>query len=480
MLSGAAGGSPTRSPALQRAASLSGRRSWTANACPRDVSAALNMTSKGARRCSLDASVRWHDGVEGEVGCYPASVSIAAPSRPVSWKKNLIALWFAQVGTTLGFSFTFPFYPLFFEELGGFTTERAAFWAGLAGWVFGLGMGLSSPIWGVLGDRFGRKLNVLRSLILGGLFLTISGFSQTPLQLMASRFVIGATSGVVPTIMALVAAHTPRERLPFAAGIVQSGLFVGVALGPLLGGIIYDAWGMRAAFIATGAGLWGSGAHRHLPRTRGLPPGGVFARPGPAIRGPLAAEHVPSDAAALRRRVFLVLAAHLMIQPAIPGLVGVVKSLPPSGTDSGIVFALGGIASAVSSVAMGWLAPKVGLQRVLMAGAVLAALSALVPYFANDYLTLAAGFAAIALFSGGLSGLVNGLIALRSPSGQHGAAFGSAQLAHAFGVALGPLAGGAMVVTWGLRSVFLFEAATLVLILLVVAALLGGRRAREE
>ena len=405
-------------------------------------------------------------------------MSIGAPSRPVSWKTNLIALWFAQVGTTLGFSFTFPFYPLFFEDLGGLSTERAAFWAGLAGWVFGLGMGISSPIWGVLGDRFGRKLNVLRSLILGGLFLTLSGFSQTPLQLLLSRFVIGATSGVVPTIMALVAAQTPRERLPFAAGIIQSGLFIGVALGPLLGGIIYDAWGMRAAFIATGAGLWGSAVIVvFLVRENFHPAESSLG----AIRPFVVLWQLSTSRAMLPLYgvVFLVLAAHLMIQPAIPGLVGIVEGGSHSGTASGIVFALGGIASAVSSVAMGWLAPKVGLQRVLMVGAVLAALSALVPYFANDYLTLAAGFAAIALFSGGLSGLVNGLIALRSPSGQHGAAFGSAQLAHAFGVALGPLSGGAMVVAWGLRSVFLFELATFVLILLVVAALLGGRNARE-
>ncbi len=400
-------------------------------------------------------------------------------SRPVSWKKNLVALWFAQVGTTLGFSFTFPFYPLFFEELGGFTTERAAFWAGLAGWVFGLGMGLSSPIWGVLGDRYGRKLNVLRSLILGGLFLTISGFSQTPFQLMASRFVIGATSGVVPTIMALVAAHTPREKLPFAAGIVQSGLFVGVALGPLFGGMIYDAFGFRAAFFATGAALWGSAVIViFLVREDFRPSESALGLVQPFVvlwRLSTSRAMLP-----LYGVVFLVLAAHLMIQPAIPGLVGIVEGGSHSGTASGIVFALGGIASAISSIGMGWLAPKMGLQRVLMFGAVLAAFSSLVPYFANDYLTLAAGFAAIALFSGGLSGLVNGLIALRSPSGQHGAAFGSAQLAHAFGVALGPLAGGAMVVTWGLRSVFLFEMATFVLILLAVAALLGARSTRDD
>ncbi|MDE2837133.1 MAG: MFS transporter [Chloroflexota bacterium] len=406
-------------------------------------------------------------------------MSVQKRSRPVSWKTNLAALWFAQVGTTLGFSFTFPFYPLFFEELGGLTTERAAFWAGLSGWAFGLGMGLSSPIWGVLGDRFGRKLNVLRALFLGGIFLTLSGFSQTPLQLMASRFVIGATSGVVPTIMALVAAETPRERLSFAAGIIQSGLFAGIALGPFLGGVIYDAWGIQAAFIATGVVLWSSAVIVVLLVREDFHP----AESSLGVTQPLITLWQLSTSRLmlpLYGIVFLILASHLIIQPAIPGLVGVVKGVPPSGTDSGIVFALGGIASAVSSVAMGWLAPKIGLRRIFIVGTVLAAFASLVPYFANDYVTLAAGFAAIALFSGGLSGLVNGLIALRTPSGQHGAAFGSAQLAHAAGVALGPLAGGAMVVTWGLRSVFLLEVAAFVLVLVVIVALMGSRGGRNE
>ncbi len=406
-------------------------------------------------------------------------MSVEQLSRPVSWKTNLIALWFAQVGTTLGFSFTFPFYPLFFEDLGGFSTERAAFWAGLAGWVFGLGMGISSPIWGVLGDRYGRKLNVLRALILGGFFLTISGFSQTPFQLMASRFVIGATSGVVPTIMALVAAETPRERLPFAAGIVQSGLFIGIAFGPFLGGVIYDAMGLKAAFVATGIVLWASAIIVVLLVREDFHPAESslgFTQPLLVLwRLSTSRQMLP-----LYAIVFLILSAHLVMQPAIPGLAGIVEGGSRTGTASGVVFAAGGIASAVSSVAMGWLAPKVGLQRVFIVGTVLAAFAALVPYFANDYLTLTAGFAAIALFSGGLSGLVNGLIALRTPSGQHGAAFGSAQLSHAAGVALGPLAGGAMVVTWGLRSVFLLEVATFVLILVVIVALMGARGARNE
>ena len=38
--------------------------------------------------------------------------------RPISWKRNLAVIWFAQSLTVIGFTFTFPFMPLFVQELG--------------------------------------------------------------------------------------------------------------------------------------------------------------------------------------------------------------------------------------------------------------------------------------------------------------------------------------------------------------------------
>ena len=178
---------------------------------------------------------------------------------PFPWKRNLIVLWFVQVITTLGFSFTFPFYPIFFGELGVAGVERQAFLAGLSGFMLGLGMGLLSPIWGIVGDRYGRRLNIMRAMVLGGVFLILSGYAQNPTQLIISRFLIGATSGVVPTIMALVAAHTPQHRLPLASGATMSALLLGTAIGPLVGGAIFDHWGMRAAFWGTGLALFLAG-----------------------------------------------------------------------------------------------------------------------------------------------------------------------------------------------------------------------------
>ncbi len=412
----------------------------------------------------------------GGWGWYAAGVdSVAEGTRAVSWRRNLVALWFAQAGTTLGFSFTFPFYPLFFEEVGNFSTEQAAFWAGIAGWVFGIGMGLFSPVWGVVGDRFGRKLNVVRALALGGLFLMLSGFSQTPLQLMASRFVIGATSGVLPTIMALVAAHTPRERVTFAAGAVQSALFLGIALGPLFGGLVYDAWGMRAAFIATGGVLWGSLLFVVVLVREDFRPaalGGALKPFADMWRMGTSRSMLP-----LYVVVFLVLAGNLVIQPAIPGLVGTVEGGSDSGVASGVVFAAMGIGSAVSAIVVGWLAGRFGLRRALVGASAGAGVMSLIPYFAGDYVALAAGLLAISLCAGGLGGLVNGLIAMRSPSGRHGASFGMAQVSHAVGVAVGPLAGGAAVVAWGFRSVFLLEIGVYFAALVVVAAVLSPSRA---
>ena len=390
-----------------------------------------------------------------------------ASSSKLSWKRNLLVLWIAQVGTTLGFSFTFPFYPIFFEEIGGFSAESAAFWAGTAGWIFGVGMGIFSPIWGVLGDKYGRKLNIIRAMFLGGFFLTISGFAETPMQLLVSRFFVGATSGVVPTIMALVAAHTPREKLPFASGAIQSALFLGIALGPLFGGLIYDSFGMTQAFFATGIALWLSGLLVILLVKED------FQRPDVPV-GTLQSFidmwHLSSSRTMLPLYlvILLVLATNLVIQPAIPGLVESVEGGSGSGIASGIVFTVMGMGAAISSLVMGFLGGKFGIQRMLIIAAVAASLTSLIPYFAQDYWALAFGLLSTSLFAGGLGGMVNGLIAMRSPAGRHGAAFGAAQFSHAVGVAIGPLVGGFAVITLGLRSVFLIDIAGFSLILLVV------------
>ncbi|MCH7608590.1 MAG: MFS transporter [Chloroflexi bacterium] len=396
------------------------------------------------------------------------------------WKRNLAVLWAVQVLTTLGFSFTFPFYPIFFQELGVEGAESAAFWSGASGWMMGVGMGIFAPIWGLLGDRYGRKLNIIRAMTLAGVLMVLSGYAQTPAQLLISRFFVGAASGVVPTIMALVASHTPRPRLPFATGVTMSGLYLGIAIGPVFGGLIFDALGARAAFWATGVVL-----------LVGVLLVVVFAREefspeqarGRGVRAPLADLWRMATARTflpLLAVLILVHGATMLVYPAVPGIVAAIGGGEATATASGVVFMASGVASAVSAVLMGWLAGRIGLRKVVMLAASAAAVAALVPFFADTLLLLVVGMAAMSLFAGGLGGIVNGMIALRAPRERQSAAFGAAQTAHSVAISIGPLLGGASAVAFGLRSVYLLDIAAFGLVVVVAAVFLGGASRVEQ
>ncbi len=398
------------------------------------------------------------------------------------WKRNLAVLWAVQVLTTLGFSFTFPFYPIFFQELGVVGAERAAFWSGASAWMMGVGMGIFAPVWGLVGDRYGRKLNIIRAMTLAGVLMVLSGYAQTPAQLLVSRFFVGAASGVVPTIMALVASHTPRPRLPFATGVTMSGLYLGIAIGPVFGGLIFDALGARAAF-------WGTG----LVLLAGVLLVVVYAREefspaqarGRGVRAPFADLWRMATARTflpLLAVVILVHGATLLVFPVVPGIVATIAGGEATATASGVVFMATGIASAISAVLMGWLAGRVGLRRVVIIAAAAAAVAALVPYFASTLVVFILGMAVVSLFAGGLGGVVNGMIALRAPPERQSTAFGAAQTAHAVAISIGPLLGGASAVAFGLRSVYLLDIAAFGLVLVVAVLLLGGatRVERED
>lgn len=412
---------------------------------------------------------------------------MATTNKAFPWKRNLAVLWFAQVVTTLGFSFTFPFYPIFMQEVGVTDTERAAFLAGMSGGLLGLGMAIFAPIWGIVGDRFGRRLNIIRALLLGAVFLILSGYSQNEFHLVASRFFVGATSGVVPTIMALVAAHTPKERMTLASGATFSALLLGTAMGPLFGGVIFDNFGMRAAFWATGIGLLVAAAMViALAREE-------FVKPD-RMKSPLepfkALWKLVGNSSFMPVLVMVML-MHATMLVVTPAIAGIVETIPggsegvPSGTITGLVFATIGVGGAISAMLAGWLAGRMGVRRVFLGFALLAGAWSLGPWAAGNLLLFTAFVFVVALFQGGLGGLLQGMIALKTPPGQHGMAFGASQVAHSIGTALGPIIGGYAVVWFGFKSVYLVNvvlfAAVFVLAAVVVrTAASGGERAPAE
>ncbi len=113
-------------------------------------------------------------------------------------------------------------------------------------------MAVASPIWGILGDRYGRKPMLLRSMIGGAVTVGLIYFVQSPTELLILRFLQGATSGTVAAATSLVAAETPRSRVGWALGVVTSAVALGGAIGPVVGGIAGTLFGLRLVFLGGG------------------------------------------------------------------------------------------------------------------------------------------------------------------------------------------------------------------------------------
>lgn len=152
-----------------------------------------------------------------------------------------------------GFTVVMPFLPLYIAELGVQDVGEIALWSGLTLGATPAVTAISAPLWGRVGDRYGSKLLVLRSL--GAFVLTKSAmaFVTSPWQLVALRGLLGVFAGYGALTMSMAAESVPRDQMPRAIGIVQMGQRLGPAVGPIVGGLIAPVVGLRRSFLVTAA-----------------------------------------------------------------------------------------------------------------------------------------------------------------------------------------------------------------------------------
>lgn len=175
------------------------------------------------------------------------------------WKKNLYTIWIAQFITIVGMSSVITFLPFYVRELGVSDNDLVARWSGFA---FSGPFILSfffTPFWGMIGDRYGRKLMVIRAVFGLGIAQIFVGSAQSVEQLIFFRMLQGALSGFIPAALTLVSATAPRERTGYALGFLQTSLSAGMLIGPVIGGVLADMVGYRPIFYIVSALCFTSG-----------------------------------------------------------------------------------------------------------------------------------------------------------------------------------------------------------------------------
>ena len=168
-------------------------------------------------------------------------------------KRNILAAAGAGCIGFTGFTLVMPFLPLYIAELGTTDVSEITLWTGLILGATPTVTAISAPLWGRVGDKYGSKLLVLRSLTAFILTKAAMAFVTAPWQLFALRALLGVFAGYGALTMSMAAQSAPREKMAQAIGTVQTGHRLGPAIGPVIGGLLAPVVGLRNAFLVAAA-----------------------------------------------------------------------------------------------------------------------------------------------------------------------------------------------------------------------------------
>lgn len=373
------------------------------------------------------------------------------------WKRNLWILWFAAFFVMASMSMVIPFLPLYVQELGVEDPAAVMRWAGF---IFGanfLSAFLFAPIWGALGDRFGRKMMLLRSGFGMAITVSLMGFAATPMQLLALRFLNGMISGFIPAATSLMAVTAPKEKTGQALGILQSGQVAGTIMGPFIGGLLAEWIGFRAIFHYTGIVIFCMtllvwiGVIEHFKKPS--------EKQKKAMKGVFSTIVRTQPLLPLFAVGFMIQFAIMSAQPLLPVFV---QEVHPTTEHvaffAGLVPAVTGLANMMASPFLGRLGDRKGTQYVLFYCLLGAALFSVPQAFVQSIGALLVVRFLLGLCIGGLLPSVHSLIRKFAPPGQESTTFGYSNSAMFMGNMLGPILGGLLAGVIGIRGVLLLGA----------------------
>jgi DHA1 family multidrug resistance protein-like MFS transporter len=377
------------------------------------------------------------------------------------WQRNIYAIWSAQFLAMVGLTLIVPFLPLYLRELGVRDIADVERWSGFLFAAPFLVQTLAAPLWGVLGDRYVRKMMVLRAMVGIGVTNMLSAAVGYVGQLVLLRAVQGGVSGFVAAGNALVTAAIPPDRMGAALGLLQTSLTAGGIIGPLIGGALGDLVGYRNVFLITGATCFAAAAVVLVGAREEMAPARVRAA-GPGVWANLAYFF---QSPALRTTGMLLCTSQVAVMSIEPIFSVYVSTLrvPPErvATVAGVLFSVAGLTSMLGAPLWGRAADRAGESRVLALTLAGAAVAYLAQTWAGTAWEVFVFRAALGFFTGGMLPPLYAIVARSTPPERLGGIMGLTSSTIMLGSMIGPLLGGLLSAAVGIRWVFVLAAAVL-------------------
>ena len=383
----------------------------------------------------------------------------------MNWKVVLALLTCNVLFMSASYTMIIPFLPMYLTNELGVDDTSVSLWAGLSFSVTFFVSAVMAPIWGRIADRKGKRLMAMRASLLIAISYLLGGIVTSPEQLIIVRVFQGFASGLWPMDLAIMTLYAPQERLGFSLGIMQGTLTAGGVVGPLLGGVLAELFGMRTSFYIGGLALF----INFLAFTFI-----IKEPPMPKETAPLTAEeknpmhlwHIPI----LRTMMIVSTLAQMVLYILMPVITTYIKALAGSMDNivfvAGAVFSLSGIAGAIAAPLWG----IYGTRRTYFNSMFLAMLFGGIMFTLQGIPDTLMPFAVmqfgVGLFIAGIQPSLNAIIAQHTPPQLKGSVFGLLFSAQQIGGAAGPLLGGVVATYLGMH--YLFPTAGSILLMLAL------------
>ncbi len=386
------------------------------------------------------------------------------PVSPVNWKQNLFVIWLSQFLAMVGFGCCMPFIPLLLKENLHIDNENLrGVYVSIYYLAAMVSLCIATAVWGMLADRFGRKLMLLRASYAAALFYPLLALAPNFWVLAAIRFVCSFFSGTVNPAQTLLIATTPKEKHGFVLGVLSTATSSGNMLGYLSGGVIVHYFGYTEAFFTCG-GIYLASAL--LVQFFAKDDFSVKLAKKKREKSKYKFKEVATPAVLWLLVLFLCFGiANRLVQPYMALLVEKIHGFQGAAFYTGIVSAASSAGGFLSGLCIGWLcdrlAPRKLLLPILISGAAFTGAMAL---SVNVEMLLVTRFLAAFAVSGIQPVLQLLLTRITAPE-LRGTYFGwSGSINTAGGIVCSFLGGGVAWLT-GVRGVYITSALILLLML---------------
>ena len=388
------------------------------------------------------------------------------------WKINLTTLWVSQTMSIASFGLGLPFIPYFIQQLGLTDPTEIKIYTGILAVAPAVTMAIMAPIWGLLSDRFGRKMMIVRAMGAAVIVIGCMGLVNHVWQLVALRALQGVFTGTITASTTFIAANTPKERLTYALGVISSSNFLGYSLGPLVGGIIAEAFGYRVSFFA-GAGLMllGLGLVVYLVREDKSSYGKKLYKTG---MKPKWNNIFTPYIVLLLFMLFFQRISRTVFNPYMPLYVqSVIGGIKGAAQTTGAINGTVGFATAVAGIIFGRLGDRVNKMKLsicLLAAGVILSFSL---YFTNTLPLFIGLYGLLFFLIGGIEPVITSSTAEKTPANQRGFLFGIQGLAGSIGWIMSPVLGTWISITYEIKAIlFVIPCALLCSLMVAVTSLI--------